>query len=602
MYIRKTKTGTAASAQPYYTYRLVRSQRVGGKVRQKTLLNLGKQFDVGKEQWPQLCARIEDILAGQTSLLPLDPDIEEYAQRYAAQLIVTTDEKQPGNGHKHHDYEEVDVDSVRLLRPRSVGVEQVALTAIRALGIPAILSRVGFNGRQQAAALASIIGRMAEPGSERSTWHWLQQRSGLGELIDCDYESMSLMQLYRVSDRLVRNQSTIEQRLFAHIQNVFSLSATVTLYDLTNTFFEGHVPDNKKARHGHSKEKRSDCPLVTLGLVVDGSGFVRSSKVFEGNIGEGTTLETMLRELAAPRTAVVIMDRGVATAANIDWLRAHNFRYLVVSRERTRVFEHERAVAIESATGATIKVYRRLTPDSTEARLYCYSEQRARKDEAITDRLCNRFEEGLEKIAASLTKPRGTKRRDKVIERIGRLKQKSRGIGEHYQIDIDHDENKDTVAALRWRRQVKPGSQVSHPGVYCLRTNVLEWDEKRLWHTYTMLTDVEAVFRSLKSELGLRPIYHQTEERSDGHLFISVLAYQVVQFIRQKLKQHGYHESWATLRDICKVQQRVTVSFRRKDGRSLHVRKATEAEPHLKKIYDLLGLDDSPGGVKKLVY
>jgi len=601
MYIRRTKTSTAASGEAYYTYRLVSSERVGKKVRQRTLLNLGRNFDLAREQWPQLCVRIEDILANQSSLLPVEPEVEELAQRYAAQLITAQGSKETVRGRQCIEYREFDIDSLRVLRPRTIGVEHVALEAVRELGLPDILSRAGLNGRQQAAAIGSVIGRMADPGSELSTWHWLQERSGLGELLDFDYESMPLMQLYRASDCLIRNQSQIENALFSRIQDLFSLSVTVTLYDLTNTFFEGRATGNKKARHGHSKEKRSDCPLVTLGLVLDGSGFVRHSKVFEGNIVEGTTLEVMLNDLEAPDNALVIMDRGIATEANITWLLEHNFRYLVVSREKTRVFEEEKAVAIESATGITIKIHRQVNPEGTEARLYCYSEQRARKDEAITDRFCKRFEDGLKQIAASLTKPRGTKKRDKVLERIGRLKEKSHGIGEHYKIDLTYDEKKGTVTELRWFRMTKPGSQLSHPGVYCLRTNELEWDEETLWRTYTMLTDLEAVFRSLKSELGLRPIYHHKEERSDGHLFITVLAYQAVQVIRSKLKLSGKNESWATLRDTLSVQQRVTVSFRQKDGKTLHVRKATEAELQLKNIYDLLGLNDSPGGVKKLI-
>ena len=141
----------------------------------------------------------------------------------------------------------------------------------------------------------------------------------------------------------------------------------------------------------------------------------------------------------------------------------------------------------------------------------------------------------------------------------------------------------------------------THPGVYCLRSNQTDWDEESLWRTYTTLTDVEAVFRSLKSELGLRPIYHHKPVRSEGHLFLTVIAYQLVQVIRKRLKQRGEASSWTTLRRILEGQQRVTVTFRRKDGRTLHVRKATRAEPDQKAIYDALGVDPSPGGVRKMI-
>jgi len=601
MFIRQTKTSTSATGEAYFTFRLVASERVGSKVRQRTLLNLGRNFSLPREKWPQLCARIEQILSGQVSLLPPDQEIEEYAQQYASQLVARETLQEPEKDGTRCEYHEVDVDSLQLIRPRSIGVEHVAIEAIRELNLLPMLAECGFNGPQQAAAVGSIVGRMAVPDSELATWEWLRERSGLGELIDYNFESMSLMRLYRVSDQLLRHQQGIEKALFSKLQDIFSLKTTVTLYDLTNTFFEGKAPGNRKARRGHSKEKRSDCPLVTLGLVLDGSGFVRRSRVFEGNVVEGTTLEEILDGLDAPAGALVIMDRGIATQANIDWLIKNNYRYLVVSRERSRQFEQEQAVAITSATGMKIEIQRVDNEEGDEVRLYCHSEQRAEKEEAIHTRFRKRFEDGLGKIAESLTKPGGTKKRDKVLQRIGRLKEKSRGVAQYYSIDLSYDEKNNIVTSLTWRQESKPGSRLSHPGVYCLRTNESSWDEETLWRTYTMLTDLEAVFRSLKSELGLRPIYHHKEERSDGHLFITVLAFQVVQVIRRKLKGQGVHESWSSLRKIFAGQQRTTATFRQKDGRTLHVRKATVAEPKLKQLYEFLELNVLPGGVKKLI-
>lgn len=140
---------------------------------------------------------------------------------------------------------------------------------------------------------------------------------------------------------------------------------------------------------------------------------------------------------------------------------------------------------------------------------------------------------------------------------------------------------------------------LTHPGVYCLRSSETTWDPAKLWHTYTMLTDLEAVFRGLKSDLGLHPVFHHNERRTEGHLFITVLAYQLVQTIRHKLKAAGETMSWARLREILSVQQRVTATFRQRDRRTLHVRKTTAAEPALRRIYDTLGIDAAPGGLRK---
>ena len=145
------------------------------------------------------------------------------------------------------------------------------------------------------------------------------------------------------------------------------------------------------------------------------------------------------------------------------------------------------------------------------------------------------------------------------------------------------------------------GTPLTDPGVYCLRSNETGWDEEHRWRTYMMLTDLEAVFRSLKSELGLRPVYHAKEERGDSHLFITVLAYQCVQLVRHQLRAKGIDLSWRSLRHLLCVQQRVTARFKQTDGRTLHVRKATQPEPKLKAIYDALGIDPLPGGMKKRI-
>ena len=598
MFIRQTKTSNAALGEAYYTFRLVASERIEGKVRQRTLLNLGSNFSLAREHWPELCTRIEQILSGQMSLMPAPSEIEPLAQRYAARL---SNQNFEADAKTDADYQEVDVNSLELVRPRSIGVEHVGKAALNWLGFTNILAMVGLNGVQRAAAIGSVIGRMAAPGSELSTWHWLRERSGLGELLDVDFEAMPLMRLYRTSDLLVKHRQTIEEMLFQRIDTLFSLPSTVTLYDLTNTYFEGEMGSNHKAKRGHSKEKRSDCPLVTLGLVLDGSGFVRCSRMFAGNVVEGTTLAEMLEGLNAPASALVIMDRGIATEENITWLVDHQYRYLVVSRERVRKFDANDAVDTSSACGQTIRIQRVLNEEGTEARLYCHSEERQNKEEAINQRFIDQFEQELTKIADGLNKPRTSKDRDKLLLRIGRLVAKSHGVGQHYRIELIPDAGGTKAIGLTWERLPGEGSMLTHPGVYCLRTNELTWDAAKLWQTYTMLTDLEAVFRSLKSELGLRPIYHHKEDRAEGHLFITVLAYQAVQAVRCKLKAHSINESWASLRNILAVQQRVTATFSQRDGCTLHVRKATAPEPALRKIYNALGLAPTPGGVKKMI-
>ena len=422
MFVRRTQTRRTEDRQPYFSHRLVHSERIGNAVRQRTLLNLGRHFEIPQAQWPLLCSRIDDILAGQTPLVTDCPTaVEHEAQRIAAQLIARGTRVQ-GPAAGPTDVQPVDVDSLRLVRPRSVGVEQVGLWALEQVGLPALLAHLGVNGALRTAAVGAIVGRLAQPASERATHRWLQTRSGLGELLGVDFETVSAMQLYRASDALVKHREAIEEHLFQQAMGLFDLQPTVTLYDLTNTYFEGEAGAQPKARRGHSKEKRSDCPLLTLGLMLDASGFVRRSQVFAGNVREHRTLAGMLEALQAPAGALVVLDRGVATDDCITWLRDHGYRYLVVSRERHRQFDADAAVSIQTQSKQTVHLHKVVSTDPDEVRLYCYSEQRAEKERGIVERFAARFETALTQLNDGLARPRAHKRLGQVWQRIGRLK------------------------------------------------------------------------------------------------------------------------------------------------------------------------------------
>ena len=220
------------------------------------MLNLGRHFEIEQHHWPALCRRIDEILTGQ---LQLDPDapreVETHAQRIAAQLLARSDAPDDGP-----DIQRVDVDSLELVRPRSVGVEHVGLWAMDQLALRTRLPELGLSGSLCAAAIGSVIARMARPGSERATRRWLGERSALGELLEVDFQTMGPMQLYRASDALMAHREAIERHLFDRAMGLFDLHPTVTLYDLTNTFFEGEAARQPKAQRGHSKDKRTDCP------------------------------------------------------------------------------------------------------------------------------------------------------------------------------------------------------------------------------------------------------------------------------------------------------------------------------------------------------
>ena len=441
---------------------------------------------------------------------------------------------------------------------------------------------------------------MVHPASELATHAWLQQRSALGELIGYDYEAMDGNRLYRASDALYKHREALQDHLFTQAQSIFGFGETITLYDLTNTYFEGVAAGVGKAKRGHSKESRSDCPLVTLAMALDGSGFPRRSRVFAGNASEPATLKEMLSGLGAPSGATVVMDAGIATEANLTWLRAQGYHYVVVSRLRERQFDPALATEVQTAGDVTIKI-QRVIDEQGHALLYCHSPAREHKDRAIDAAKTAGFEAVLVKLQAGLSKRRGAKDVATIMERLGRAKQRYARAAQHYQIELTQDATGTKLSAITWTKRVKPGSAAMHPGVYCLRTTLVEQDNATLWRTYSMLTNLESVFRSLKTDLGLRPVFHQIDRRVEGHLFISVLAYHFVHMLRLQLKAQGNDESWQTLRGTIATQQRVTVTLQRRDGRAVHVRKATRPEPRQQKINEMLGLSPNPGGTHRVL-
>ena len=357
MFIRRAAIKSRKDGGQYYTYRLVESRRTEKGVRQHTLLNLGVDFSLPREKWPDLAKRIEGILSGQHSLLENNCEVESLAQKYASRIVLA---QQDVSESTDIDFREIDIDSIEMSKPRSVGREHVTLEALRFLGLDEKLGELGFNGPQTVAAIGTIIGRACEPGSELATHAWLQDRSALGELLDYDYDKLSQYGLYQISDQLLGKKADIEQHLYERERNLFGLQETITLYDLTNTYFEGQSKGNAFAAHGHSKEKRSDCPLVTLGLVLDSSGFPRRSHVYEGNVSEPTTLSEMLHDLekgagSTNTKPTVVMDAGIATEDNITWLKEHQYPYLVVSRKKHREFDKASSIVVKKDDEYTVR-------------------------------------------------------------------------------------------------------------------------------------------------------------------------------------------------------------------------------------------------------
>jgi transposase len=277
-------------------------------------------------------------------------------------------------------------------------------------------------------------------------------------------------------------------------------------------------------------------------------------------------------------------DRRAGRKANLEWLVARGYHDLVVTRQRRGEIDAELAETLTKRGGETLRVQRELDDDTGGVRVDCESPRRREKEQAMQQRSGERFEQGLRQIAEGLHKKRGTKRYDKVVEHLGRLKERHARAAQHDRVHIERDGATDKACSIDWEYAPAGASRATHPGVYYLRSDLTDWSEAALWRTYTLLTDVEEAFRSLKSELGLRPIHHQTSERVRAHRFISVLAYHRVHTIRCRLKAHGINERWAPLRAQLARQRRVTATLNDRDGSTWHIRQAMRPEPEERAI------------------
>jgi len=608
MFIRAVEHKNKKNRKKYTTYKLVDSVRTERGPRQTTVLNLGSDFSLPKEDWKQLANCIEEIVTEQLSIFEYPRKIRKLADRYARRIIqkqsiVITEEK------KHSpDYATVDLNSLKSEKPRTAGAEHVVYETLKLLKIDKKLVDFGLRLSDRAAIIGAICGRMIVPGSERATHYWLQNISSLGELIDFDFSMVTLDRFYKASDHLLKHKEEIEAHLREVETDIFDLEEKIILYDLTNTFFEGTGKYNPKAKYGRSKEKRNDCLLVTLGLVLDMQGFPKRSRIFDGNVSEPGTLETMIKDLSDKDEPgqplfkpTIVMDAGIATDENIEWLKQHHYRYIVVSRrKKTQIPDTVEMLPVkqdEKTKAVLVKAGFAYNQETDEMELYCHSVDKEKKEESIKSKFQQRFEAELLKADKALNLKYGTKRYDKVIEKIGRLKEKFKRVSRLYTIKIHKDADAKNASSITWVR--KNGRKTT--GVYCLRTYQQNLDEKEVWDIYTMLTDIEDAFRCMKSELGLRPNYHQIERRCDGHIFITLVAYHIMQTIRTKLRDKGIRFCWETVRMRLSSHMRVSTILKREDGRVIHIRKSTRVEPVQKEIYAALGLPQRICKIQKAI-
>ena len=596
-------------------YSLVESYRNPlGEPSHRTVLSLGYEID-NSLPFREISDRLNHLIAGEQSLFPLEEKAEAFTRVLYARLVKENKIdalKQIQN--PTGDWERVDLNTLRNDDVRELGSEWMSLQALRELGIDRFLRTRGWDEANIQLALCHIVSRAVYPASELKTTRFLRENTSICELTGYPIEEVSKNRLYKISKKLYEEKEVLELYLSKKTNTLFDLEDTIILYDLTNTYFEGSKRHSSIARFGRSKEKRSDCPLMVLALVVNVEGFIKYSTIFSGNIADCKTLGEIIEKLrtvtsTSEKRVIVVIDAGIATRENLKLLKEKHYDYVCVSRSTLKQYREAETqpVRVKDSRGREIEL-REVVVENGDSEYYLKvnSPLKALKESSMNSLFVQRFEDELTKISASIHKKGGVKKYDKVCERIGRLKAKYRSVNRMYSIDIEKD-SKDKCTEIKWKRipQTVVEKQ-EEQGVYFLKTSLKKAhnpteQEALIWTIYNCIRNIESSFRTLKTDLDLRPVFHRTDEACKAHLHLGLLAYWLVNTVRYKLKQRHIHSEWREIVRMMNTQKAVTTCVENDKNQLILIRKCSEPSEKVKLIYDALDYKYAPFVRKKSV-
>lgn len=501
----------------------------------------------------------------------------------------------------------VDVNTIKHTDARDVGAEWICLQAIRKLEIDRFLARKGWTEHKIDTALAHLITRTVYTPSELKSMRIMADNSAVCELVSGNNTwQPGFRDVYKVAPSLYELKDELEDHLCRRTDSLFNVSNRLVLFDLTNFYFEGRKDGSAKAKFGRSKEKRSDCKLLVLALCINAEGFIRYSSILAGNTADPDSLPNMIDTLSSKtrvpsgngsQKTLVVIDAGIATEDNLEKIKSKGYNYLCVSRRRLTDYEladDMKTVTVLDSRKQTISLREVKREADGDYYLEINSPGKALKESSMNRKFKERFELELAKARESLGKPRGKKNYEKVIERVGRAIGKYPSIAKYYVIEYERDEaNKENMKDISWRIAL-PESVDKDNGMYFLRTNVDKIDEKTTWNYYNLIREIECTNRQLKTDLNLRPIYHQKDKASDAHLFLGLLAYWIVNTIRHKLKGHGETCYWTEIVRRMSTQKAVTTEATNALGEKVLMRLCSEPTKVAGDIYDKLKYKKMP--------
>jgi transposase len=567
-----------------------------GSPRQRVVASLG-DADIPEAEKAAIAGAVTRRLRGADSGEAegwFEPQLSTDATAWVARIVALAGRSKGGRQSvAGASVDGVLLDKIETTDVVQLGPELVAMKAWEELGLTPMLAGLGMNPSRIATAQLMVANRLIEPLSEWALIDWAG-RTALPELLGTRITKSTKDRLYHTGDELLGHRVEIEKKLREHERELFSSQRSIILYDVTNTHFEGVCASNPKAKHGKNKQKRNDCRQVAVGMAFDELGLPLAHEVFEGNVADTKTLGALLERLTPADCAglkpVVVLDAGFASKANIELLRERAYSYLINITRGSRskfaeFFGREQFEALPGRKPALKVEVKKITdPDDPESQLVlCRSAQRRLKEEAMISKAEARFLVEAGSLRARIEK--GLIKNPAIIERkIGALQKKHPRVQRFYKIE----HRAGTLEATR--DEAKMESALELCGDYVLKTDK-DMGAAELWGLYMTLLKAESGFRMLKGTLGLRPNFHQLEHRVEGHIFISVLAYHLLSWVRQQMERAGDPREWKTLRRLLGTHSLVSTRLPLEDGRVLSVRKPSLPDAEQARVYKILGID-----------
>ena len=606
-------------------YRLTKSYRDSdGKERKTHVLYLGRLEGLTRQDRKELAWMLTEMIENRQSVMSENTALYEMAMDFYLKYRQTkwAQEDDPAlkaeaerkERERRRDLVTVRLSSLVQKEARSIGPEAVCRSTEAMLGIRQFLNSKGWPRVEVDLALMQIIARAVYPFSELKTVRYLQGNSALLEMFKLDRRKVTKDALYKSAVRLWDVHREMEDYLHDRVRSMFNLEEKILLMDISNAYMEGRMEGSGLCFHGHSKEKRDDCKIVVLAAVVNTDGLLVRTMIYEGNRQDVTTVKEVVGTLASQTSAdarkIVVMDAGFYSAANARWLTENNFDYITVlpsgcskfTPDSCRVVRHEdcRHQEIRLQLGKV-----RMEGEERKA-LLVDSDAKTLKERSMHGQACSRYEQGLEAIRAGILKKGGTKKRDAVNNRLGRLDRQYGAIRKEYDVTFTYEGTgkNEKAVGMDWRRKEDcAAARSSFHGKYVLLTSLDESEELNIWKFYNVIRTVEETFHTLKSDLDIRPVYHKSDGGIKAHLNLAVLAYWIVSVTKYRLKMKEYpNVRWDEIMRIAQAQVVVTAEMDTEDGRKVSVRQSTEVENELSKIYNLLEVNPNPiGKVKSVV-